>query len=154
MRCNVNAIFRFLTRTRGRNQFHVTDIMTYLYLGLSVIIMLGPVAWLIFSSFKSLGEINTFPPRLFPYKQDTVQVAGYDKPLLLFKVNMNGQTFELAEINRIGIQSNMVDPTNPTQIYRVNIKDLTKKVSADVAGNTANKVKGGAKESIHKKLER
>jgi alpha-1,4-digalacturonate transport system permease protein len=122
----MNAVIRFLTRTRGRNRFHITDTLTYLYLGLSVIIMFGPVLWLILSSFKSLGEINTFPPRLFPYKQDTVQVAGYDKPLPLFKVNMNGQTVELAEINRIGIQSNMVNPKNPTQTYRVNIKDLTK----------------------------
>jgi len=122
----VSAIIRFLTRTRGRNQFHITDILTYLYLGLSVIIMFGPVAWLIFSSFKSLGEINTFPPRLFPYQQDTVQVAGYDQPLLLFKVNMNGQTVELAEVRRVGIQSTMVDPKNPDQTYKVNIKDLTK----------------------------
>ncbi|MCX6034814.1 MAG: carbohydrate ABC transporter permease, partial [Chloroflexi bacterium] len=122
----MSKILGFLTRTRGRNQFHITDILTYLYLGLSVIIMFGPVAWLIFSSFKSLGEINTFPPRLFPYQQDTVQVAGYDQPLPLFKVNMNGQTVELAEARRVGIQSTMVDPKNPTQTYKVNIKDLTK----------------------------
>jgi alpha-1,4-digalacturonate transport system permease protein len=122
----VSAILRFLTRTRGRKQLHITDTLTYLYLGLGVIIMFAPVLWLIFSSFKSLGEINTFPPRLFPYQQDTVRVAGYDHPLALFKVNMNGQTVELAEINRIGIQSNLVDPKNPTQTFRVNIKELTK----------------------------
>ena len=122
----MSSILAFLTRTRGRKQLHVTDIMTYVYLGFSVVIMFGPVVWLIFSSFKSLGEINTFPPRLFPYQQDTVQVAGYDKPLPLYKVNLNGQTVELAEVNRIGIQSNMVDPSNPSQTYRVNIKDMTK----------------------------
>jgi alpha-1,4-digalacturonate transport system permease protein len=122
----VSNVIAFLTRTRGRNRLHATDIITYLYLGLSVIIMFGPVLWLIFSSFKTLGEINTFPPRLFPYQQDTVQVPGYDKPLPLFTANINGQTLELAEVSRIGIQSNLIDPTNPTQKYRVNIKDLTK----------------------------
>jgi alpha-1,4-digalacturonate transport system permease protein len=122
----VSAIIDFLTRTRGRKRFHVTDIMTYLYLGLGVIIMFGPVLWLILSSFKSIGEINTFPPRLFPYQQDTVQVAGYDQPLPLFNVNLNGQKLELAEVSRIGLQSNLVDPKNPNKTYRVNIKDITK----------------------------
>jgi alpha-1,4-digalacturonate transport system permease protein len=88
--------------------------------------MFGPVVWLIFSSFKSLGEINTFPPRLFPYQQDMVQVAGYDKPLPLYKTTIDGETLELAEVKRIGIQSTLVDPKNPTQTYKVNIKDLTK----------------------------
>lgn len=121
----MNSILRFLTRTRGRNKFHFTDIITYLYLGLGVILMFGPVLWLVMSSFKSIGEINTFPPHLFPYQQDTVQVAGYDQPLPLFKVAMNGQTVELAEVNRVGIQSTMVDPNNPSQTYKVNIKELT-----------------------------
>ncbi len=122
----MSKIIGFFTRTHGRNRLDISDILTYLYLGFGIIIMFGPVLWLVFSSFKSLGEINTFPPRLFPYQQDTVQVAGYDKPLPLFKVNLNGKTVELAEVNRIGLQSNMVDPQNPSQKYRVNIKDITK----------------------------
>jgi len=122
----VSSILGFLTRTRGKKRLHFTDTLTYLYLGLGVIIMFGPVVWLIFSSFKSLGEINTFPPRLFPYQQDMVQVAGYDKPLPLYKTTIDGETLELAEVKRIGIQSTLVDPKNPTQTYKVNIKDLTK----------------------------
>jgi alpha-1,4-digalacturonate transport system permease protein len=122
----MNTILAFLTRTRGRTRLHVTDILTYLYLGFGVLIMFGPIMWLVLSSFKSLGEIYTFPPRLFPYKQDTVEVSGYDTPLPLYKVNLDGQTVELAEVNRIGIQSNMVDPKDPTKKYRVNIKELTK----------------------------
>lgn len=122
----MSSILGFLTRTRGKKRLHFTDTLTYLYLGLGVIIMFGPVVWLIFSSFKSLGEINTFPPRLFPYQQDMVQVAGYDKPLPLYKTTIDGETLELAEVKRIGIQSTLVDPKNPTQTYKVNIKDLTK----------------------------
>ncbi len=121
----MSSILRFLTRTRGRNRFHVTDIVTYLYLGLGVIIMFGPVVWLIMSSFKSIGEINTFPPRFFPYKQDTVQVTGYDQPLPLYTFTLNGKTVEMAEVSRVGIQSTMVDPGNPDQTYKVNIKEIT-----------------------------
>ena len=105
----MSSVLGFLTRTRGKKRLHFTDILTYLYLGLGVIIMFGPVVWLIFSSFKSLGEINTFPPRLFPYQQDMVQVAGYDKPLPLYKTTIDGKTLALAEVNRIGIQSTLVD---------------------------------------------
>ena len=122
----MKAILRFLTQTRGRKRLHFTDIVTYLYLGLGVIIMFGPVTWLIFSSFKSLGEIDTFPPRLFPYQQETVPVPGYASPLPLFNVTLNGKTVELAEVKRIGIISTLVDPRHPSHIYTVNIKDLTK----------------------------
>ncbi len=120
----MSAALRFLTRTRGRNRFHFTDIVTYLYLGFGVIIMFGPVLWLVMSSFKSIGEINTFPPRLFPYKQDTVMVAGYDQPLPLYQANINGQTMQLAETFRLGIQSTLVNPANPSQTYKVNIKEI------------------------------
>ena len=57
----------FLTRTRGRNRLHFTDILTYLYLTLGTILMFGPVIWLVLSSFKTSAEVVKFPPRLWPF---------------------------------------------------------------------------------------
>ena len=57
----MNDILSFLTRTRGRNRLHATDILTYVYLFLGTFIMFGPVVWLIFSSFKTQAEIVKFP---------------------------------------------------------------------------------------------
>jgi len=120
----MGSIISFLTRTRGRKKFHMTDILTYVYLGLGVLIMFGPVFWLIMSSFKTQSEIIRFPPRFLPYKQDSVQVVGYDNPLPLYDVKIDGQVLRLAEINRIGIGSRLIDPKNPSQVIDANIKDL------------------------------
>jgi len=120
----MGSIISFLTRTRGRKKFHMTDILTYVYLGLGVLIMFGPVFWLIMSSFKTQSEIIRFPPRFLPYKQDSIQVVGYDNLLPLYDVKIDGQVLRLAEINRIGIGSRLIDPKNPSQVIDANIKDL------------------------------
>ena len=80
----MSRIWDFLSRTRGGKKLHITDMVTYLYLVMSVIIMFGPVVWLILSSFKSSAEVVKFPPRLLPYKQETVELEGYDEPLPLY----------------------------------------------------------------------
>jgi alpha-1,4-digalacturonate transport system permease protein len=49
-------------------------------------------------------------------------VAGHEKPLPLFLVTLeDGSRKEMAQINRIGIVANMVDPAAPQESVRVNI---------------------------------
>ena len=118
----MNPILEFLTRKRGRKKLNLSDILTYTYLMLGVLIMFGPILWLIMSSFKSPIEIARFPPRFFPYQQQQVDVEGYDEPLQLFEVTFeDGSTRELAQVRRVGIEAQMVDPQNPDEIIRVNI---------------------------------
>ncbi len=113
---------KFLTRTRGRKKLTWSDGISYFYLIIGVIIMFGPIVWLVFSSFKSPGEIAKFPPRLMPYKQETAVVAGYDEPLPLYKITFeDGSTRVLAQVRRIGIESQLVDPANPGELVKVNI---------------------------------
>jgi alpha-1,4-digalacturonate transport system permease protein len=120
----MGRIWDFLSRTRGTGKLHFTDMITYLYLGLSVIIMFGPVLWLVLSSFKSAAEVVKFPPRLLPYRQDTVEVEGYEEPLPLYEVTLeDGSTAELAQVRRVGLEGQMVDPENPDEIIKVNIQD-------------------------------
>lgn len=116
----------FLARTRARNgKFHFTDVLTYGYLIFGTLIMFGPVVWLVLSSFKSSGEINTFPPRLLPYKQETVVIEGYDEPLPIFNVTLDdGTVRELAQIRRIGLESQLIDPANPDgDVIKVRIEN-------------------------------
>jgi alpha-1,4-digalacturonate transport system permease protein len=118
----MNPILEFLTRKRGRKKLNLSDILSYTYLMLGVLIMFGPILWLILSSFKSPIEIARFPPRLFPFQQQQVDVEGYDEPLQLFEVTFeDGSTRELAQVRRVGIEAQMVDPQNPDEIIRVNI---------------------------------
>jgi len=120
----MSQVTAFLTRTRGRGRLDTSDIITYTYLVLGTIIMFGPVLWLVLSSFKSSGEIVKFPPRLLPYRQETVEVEGYDEPLPLFIVTLeDGSTAQLAQIRRIGLEAQLIDPANPEEVIKVNIDD-------------------------------
>ncbi len=118
----MRTVLDFLTNTRGRKRLTYSDLLTYLYLMLGTLLMFGPVVWLVLSSFKSQTEILSFPPRLLPYRQETMAVEGYDEPLALYNVTFDdGTTRQLAQVRRVGIEAQMVDPANPTEVIRVNI---------------------------------
>ena len=113
---------QLLTVRRGGDRLHWTDVFSYIYLGLGVLLMFGPVVWLVLSSFKTPAGLLEFPPTFLPLGQIAVQVEGHDKPLPLYKVTLeDGTEKELAEIRRIGIVSQMVDPETPDQKYRIAI---------------------------------
>jgi alpha-1,4-digalacturonate transport system permease protein len=112
----------FLFKTRGRYRLHWTDTVTYLYLVVGLFTMFAPVLWLVMSSFKTEAAIAQFPPTFLPYSQKSVSVTGHEKPLPLFLVTLDdGSQRELAQINRIGIKANMVDPAAPEERISVNI---------------------------------
>ncbi len=118
----MGKVTRFFTRTRGRKRLTWSDGISYGYLIFGVIIMFGPVIWLVFSSFKTPGEIAKFPPRFLPYKQETMMVSGYEEPLPLYKITFeDGSSRTLAQVRRIGLESQLVDPANPEEIIKVNI---------------------------------
>lgn len=116
----------FLGRRRGRKRPHVTDVLTYLYLVVGVLVMFAPVAWLVLSSFKTPSALLEFPPSLLPTSQVTTRVEGYPEPLPLFDVVLpDGSSERLAQVRRIGIEAQMVDPVAPGEIIRVPIGDRT-----------------------------
>jgi len=131
----MHPILEFLTRKKGHKGLSFTDLLSYLYLLLGVVIMFGPVLWLIFSSFKTPLEIAKFPPRIFPYRQETVIVEGYEEALPLFNIKMDdGSTRQLAQVRRIGLEAHMIDPIDPGTIIKVPIdrRDPVEKISFDL----------------------
>ena len=120
----MGRIWQFMTRTRGGARMDWTDWVTYGYLFLGVLLMFGPVVWLVLSSFKTEADLQRFPPRFLPYAQDMAEVPGYDEPLALF--TMTGGDYEgrtLALIRRVGLVAQMVDPENPDERLRVDVAD-------------------------------
>jgi len=82
------SIATALRLRRGRGRLHWTDLASYAYLLLGVVLMFGPVLWLGLSSFKTQAGLLEFPPSLLPSSQKEVSVPGYDKPLPLLWPNM------------------------------------------------------------------
>ena len=118
----MGVIQSFLFRTRGRRGADVSDVLTYLYLSLGTLLMFGPVLWLVLSSFKTQAALVEFPPRFLPYAQTTTVVEGYDEPLPLFNVTLeDGTVKELAQVRRVGIEAQLVDPNDPGDLIKVNI---------------------------------
>jgi alpha-1,4-digalacturonate transport system permease protein len=79
------SLRQFLTQRRNR-RFGLTDGLTYLYLIAGVVVMFGPVVWLVMSSFKDATLINSSDPTFLPYRQVSTQVEGYNNSLLLWDV--------------------------------------------------------------------
>jgi alpha-1,4-digalacturonate transport system permease protein len=114
----------FLTRTRGRNRLHWTDWLSYAYLVMGLMVMFGPILWLVMSSFKTESALAQFPPSFLPYGQKTVVLAGHPEPLPLFEVkDEQGKPRELAQVRRIGLVATMIDPKAPDTVVRVNINE-------------------------------
>ena len=58
--------------------------------------MLVPVVWAGLSSLKPAAEITRFPPTLLPRAAVEQTVPGFDKPLSLWQVTLDGQPREMA----------------------------------------------------------
>jgi len=120
----MGTVKAFLSRRAGKKKASVTDVLSYAYLFMGVLVMFGPILWLVLSSFKTAGEIVKFPPRLLPYRQETAVVEGYEEPLPLYDVTMeDGSVQTLAQVRRIGLEAQLVDPVNPGEIIKANIDD-------------------------------
>ena len=110
----MSHLFDSLRLTKGRKKLDITDVISYAYLGAGVFLMFGPIVWLILSSFKSSGEIVKFPPRLLPYRQETVVVDGYEEPLPLYTITFDdGSTQTLAQVRRVGLEAPDDRPRQP-----------------------------------------
>lgn len=113
----------FLTRRRGRNGPDLTDWLTWGYLLLGVFLMFGPVLWVVLSSFKTDAALEEYPPTFLPLATKTVAVEGYEDPLPLYRVTEGEHSGRvLAQIRRIGLVAQMVDPADPETRLRVDIR--------------------------------
>jgi alpha-1,4-digalacturonate transport system permease protein len=118
----MNRVLAFLTRRRGGDRWHWTDIVTFVWLACGLVLIFGPALWLVSSSFKTPAQLAEFPPTLLPYVEETASIVGEAKPL--YRVTFeDGSTKTLAELRRVGIIARMVDPAEPSEVIEVNIAD-------------------------------
>lgn len=114
----------FLLGRRGRDGFDLSDYLSFGFLGLGVFLMLGPVLWLALSSLKTEAALQEYPPQLLPLAPRHVLVAGHEAPLPLFLITAGEYAGrELAQVRRIGLNAQMIDPANPAERLNVRITD-------------------------------
>ncbi|MCF1433053.1 ABC transporter permease subunit [Agrobacterium vitis] len=123
----------FLTRTRRQGRIGVTDVLAWLWLILGTLAVLVPVVWAGLSSMKPAAEITRFPPTLLPRDAVEVTVKGYDKPLSLWQVSLDGTNRQMAMVRRIGLKAQMVDPENPQTPVSVDTRTITPVQSLTIA---------------------
>jgi alpha-1,4-digalacturonate transport system permease protein len=122
----MSRMSEFLLRRRGGTGWHWTDVFTWFWLIGGFIMMFGPAVWLVNSSFKTPAALAEFPPTILPYVAAETMVEGYTTPLPLYEVtDPDGNVRVLAEVRRIGIVAQMVDPEAPEEIIKVNIDERT-----------------------------
>ncbi len=117
---NVKPVRLLTSRRMPGGAVHWTDLASYLYLACGVLLMFVPVLWLVLSSFKTPAGLLEFPPSLLPVSQVEVAVPGHADQLPLFKVTLpDGTVRDMAQLRRIGLQAQMVDPADPAKVVRV-----------------------------------
>lgn len=120
----MSGIAAFLTRRRGGQAWHFTDVLAVIWLAAGLLLMFGPAVWLALSSFKTPAALIEFPPTLLPLDTRTEIVEGYDEPLPLYEVAAaDGGSRVLAQVRRIGAVAQMVDPQAPGEIIKVPINE-------------------------------
>lgn len=84
----------------------LNNFFVYFVLSLFALIMIFPFLYMLTTSFKIPADTFRYPPRMLPRDPVTIQVNGYDEPLDLYYVEIDGvqKEFALAQSNiKIGI---------------------------------------------------
>ena len=97
----------------------------YLVLVFFAFIMLFPFLYMLSTSFKIPSDTFRYPPRMLPRDPQTIAVAGYDDPLPLYYVELDGQKqeFALAKSSiKVGIYA---DPNDLATTYERRLTEVS-----------------------------
>lgn len=97
----------------------------YFVLTFFAFVMLFPFFYMLSTSFKIPADTFRYPPRMLPRDPVTVQVEGYDEPLPLFYVEVDGAQKEYALVRsniKVGTYAPADDLTNPVERFISEVK--------------------------------
>ncbi|MCA2003064.1 MAG: carbohydrate ABC transporter permease [Chloroflexi bacterium] len=77
--------------TRWLNNFLLYFVLTFF-----AVVMLFPFLYMLATSFKTPADTFRYPPRMLPRDAASIEVEGFDKPLPLYYVDVNGEKKEYA----------------------------------------------------------
>lgn len=101
------------------------SLFIYIILAFFALVMLFPFLYMLATSFKLPADTFRYPPRMLPRDPASVEVQGYDVPLPLYYVDVDGERekFALAQSNiRVGTYAS---PDNLNATVERFISDVT-----------------------------
>ncbi|MBW7885883.1 MAG: carbohydrate ABC transporter permease [Caldilineaceae bacterium] len=93
------------------------NLLAYAVLTAFALVMIFPFLVMLFTSLKIPADTFSYPPRLLPREQITLAVEGYDTPLPLYNIEINGERRPMVLVEssiRIGTYA---DPENREVTY-------------------------------------
>jgi alpha-1,4-digalacturonate transport system permease protein len=125
---NSTDLSTFLTRRRGRHALHWTDVVTYGYLVLGVVVILLPVIWMALSSIKSQRALVENDPRLLPYDQVSITAPDGSRQLSVFVLTRpDGTRADVAFVAPRGANAQVFDLAKPGETFEVPRASLQRK---------------------------
>ncbi len=109
--------YRFL---QFLNKFFVYFVLTAFAL-----VMIFPFAYMLATSFKIPADTFRYPPRMLPRNPETIMVDGYDEPLPLYFVEVDGvqKEYALTQSNiKVGTYAPANDLTAMVERYLTEVK--------------------------------
>jgi multiple sugar transport system permease protein len=103
----------------------LSNVAIYFVLTLFAAVMLFPFMYMLTTSFKIPSDTFRYPPRMLPRDPVEITVAGYDKPLPLYYVDVDGQQKEyaLAKSNiKVGQYAPADNLTSTVERYLTDVK--------------------------------
>lgn len=99
--------------------------ITYFVLTLFAVVMIFPFAYMLATSFKIPADTFRYPPRMLPRNPETIVVTGYDEPLPLYFVDVDGvrKEYALAQSNiKIGTYAPAENLASTVERYLTEVK--------------------------------
>ncbi|MBK8821120.1 MAG: carbohydrate ABC transporter permease [Anaerolineales bacterium] len=99
--------------------------ITYFVLTFFALVMIFPFAYMLTTSFKIPADTFRYPPRMLPRNPETVVVDGYDEPLPLYFVDVDGtqKEYALAKSNiKVGTYAPADNLTATVERYLTEVK--------------------------------
>ncbi len=99
--------------------------ITYFVLTFFALVMIFPFAYMLATSFKIPADTFRYPPRMLPRNPVTIEVSGYDEPLPLYYVGVDGaqKEYALAKSNiKVGTYAPAADLTATVERYLTEVK--------------------------------
>jgi ABC-type glycerol-3-phosphate transport system permease component len=97
----------------------LTNMTAYIILSVFALGMIFPFIYMFATSLKTPDDVFNYPPQLFPRKGATIDLAGYEVPLPLYYISINGERKEYALVQS-GVPAGIfADPENLEVTYTV-----------------------------------